>query len=137
MATKTAVHNKNAPDFRSMFNWGLKITDFSELFLLAGLGAHSADFQIQHPGDAAGQTRYILNEVKTYLEESGYSLDDVIRIEFTLHKDVPAADYEQIFGIVAEFFAEMKVKPAAGTLRVVEALALPGMLVEYEFWAAK
>ena len=36
MATKTAVHNENAPDFRSMFNWGLKITDYSELFLLAG-----------------------------------------------------------------------------------------------------
>ena len=137
MATKTAVHNKNAPDFRSMFNWGLKITNFSELFLLAGLGAHTADFQIQHGGDAAGQTRYILNEVKRYLEESGYSLNDVIRIEFTLHKDVPAEDYEKIFGIFAEVFTEINVKPAAGTLRIVEGLALPGMLVEYEFWAAK
>ena len=30
-----------------------------------------------------------------------------------------------------------EVKPTAGTLRVIEALAIPNMLVEYEFWCAK
>ena len=137
MATKTAVHNQNAPDFRFMFNWGLKITDFSELFLLAGHGAVSAEMETLHPGDAVGQTRYILNDVKSFLAESGYSLNDVIRIEFTMTKDVKPEEYEAIFGVFGEFFADMEVKPAAGTLRVVEALAIPGMLVEYEFWAAK
>jgi 2-iminobutanoate/2-iminopropanoate deaminase len=137
MATKTAVTHENAPDFGKMFNWGLKITDFSELFLLAGFGAVTADMQVQHPGDAVGQTRYILSDVETFLERNGYSLDDVIRIEFTMTKEVRPEEYGQIFGTFMEFFAGMEVKPAAGTLRVVEALAIPGMLVEYEFWAAR
>jgi 2-iminobutanoate/2-iminopropanoate deaminase len=137
MATKTPIHNKNAPDFRSMFNWGLKISNFSEIFLLAGHGAVGADMQIQHPDDAVGQTRYILNDVKSFLEESGYSIEDIIRIEFTMTKAVKPEEYEAIFGLFAEFFANLAVKPAAGTLRVVVALAIPGMLVEYEFWAAK
>jgi len=137
MATKTAVNNENAPDFRSMFNWGLKITHINELFLIAGHGAVGPDYQTRHPGDAVGQTRYILEDVQSFLEQNGYTKDDLIRIEFTMTKDVDPAKYGEIFGLFNDFFAEVKVKPAAGTLRVVEALAIPGMLVEYEFWAAK
>ena len=137
MATKTAVHNDNAPDYRSMFNWGLKISDFSELFLLAGHGAIGTDYEVRHPNDPVAQTKYILADVTAFLERSGYSLDDIIRIEFTITKDVKPEQYGELFGLFAEFFAEVAVKPAAGTLRVVDALALPGMLVEYEFWAAK
>lgn len=137
MATKIAVNNDNAPDFRSMFNWGLKIRDFEELFLLAGHGAHGPDYQIRHPGDPVGQTRYILEDVETFLKQSGYSKNDIIRIEFTMTKAVDPAKYEEVFGLFAEFFADVDVKPAAGTLRVVEALAFPEMMVEYEFWAAK
>jgi 2-iminobutanoate/2-iminopropanoate deaminase len=137
MATKVAVNNENAPDFRTMFNWGLKISNFSELFLLAGHGAHGPDYQIRHPDDPVAQTKYILADVKAFLEQNGYSLDDIIRLEFTMTKAVDPAKYNEIFQQFADFFAEVKVKPAAGTLRVVDSLALPGMLVEYEFWAAK
>lgn len=137
MATKTAVHNENAPDFRSMFNWGLKVTGFKELFLLAGHGAHGPDGQVRHPDDPVAQTRHILDDVKGFIERSGYGLDDIIRIEFTLTKDVDPARYGDIFALFAEFFAPLAVKPAAGTLRVVDGLALPGMLVEYEFWLAR
>jgi 2-iminobutanoate/2-iminopropanoate deaminase len=137
MATKTAVNNENAPNFRSMFNWGLKLTDFSEIFLLAGHGAIAPDYNVQHPGDAVAQTKYILADVRSFLEQSGYTLDDIIRIEFTMTKDVQPDDFNEIFKLFGEYFADMEVKPAAGTLRVVEALALPGMVVEYEFWAAK
>jgi enamine deaminase RidA (YjgF/YER057c/UK114 family) len=52
-------------------------------------------------------------------------------------RQVKPEAYNEIFGIFMELFADMAVKPAAGTLRVVEALAIPGMLVEYEFWAAR
>ena len=137
MAVKTAVHNERAPDFRAMFNWGVKITGFSELFLLAGLGAHDANGEIQHPGDPVGQTEHILAELADYLGRSGYTKDDIIRIEFTLTKDVKPELYNDIFGRIIGFFEEVAVKPAAGTLRVVEALAMPGMMVEYEIWAAK
>lgn len=137
MAKKVAVHNDNAPDLRFMFNWGLKVSQFSELFLLAGLGDHGPDGTIRHPGDPIAQTRAILEELRSYIEAHGYTLADAIRIEFTLTKDVDPGDYEQIFGLFAGFFGEVDIKPAAGTLRVVERLALDGMMVEYEIWLAR
>lgn len=81
MATKVAVSNRNAPDLSGMFNWGVKISNFTELFLLAGHGAVAPDMQVQNPGDPIGQTRYILDGVKSFLEENDYSLDDIVRME--------------------------------------------------------
>jgi len=137
MAKKTAVPNPANPDFSSMFNWGLKLTDYKELFLIAGHMAHDATGATPHPGDAVGQTKYILDNFPAYLESAGYTKHDIIRTEFTMTKAVPAEAYDQIFGLFAEFFADVEVKPTAGTLRVIEALAIPDMLVEYEFWCAK
>ena len=137
MATKTAVPNPANPDFSSMFNWGLKLTDYSELFLIAGHGAHDATGAIQHPDDAVAQTKYILDHLPAYLEGAGYTKNDIIRTEFTMTKAVPAEAYDEIFGLFAAFYADVDVKPTAGTLRVIEALAIPNMLVEYEFWCAK
>lgn len=95
-----------------MFNWGLKLTDFSELFLLAGHGAIAPYYQVQHPGDAVARTKYILADVKSFLEQSGDALDDIIRIEFTLTKDVQPGEFTAIFKLCGEYFSERAVKPA-------------------------
>jgi enamine deaminase RidA (YjgF/YER057c/UK114 family) len=137
MATKTAFPHPSAPDYSAIFNWGIKLTDYSEIFLAAGIGAHDATGAIQHEGDAVAQTKFILDGLPGYLESAGYAKNDIIRLEFTMTKDVPPEANEEIFGLFAGFFADVDVKPAAGTLRVIEALAIPGMLVEYEFWCAK
>jgi 2-iminobutanoate/2-iminopropanoate deaminase len=137
MATKTPFPHPSAPDYGAIFNWGVRLTDFSELFLMAGIGAHDASGAIQHPGDAVAQTKFILDGLPGYIASAGYSKQDIVRLEFTMTKAVPPESYEAIFGLFAGFFADVDVKPAAGTLRVIEALALPGMLVEYEFWCAK
>ncbi len=137
MATKTAFAHPSAPDYGAIFNWGVKLTDFSELFLIAGIGAHDASGAIQHDGDPVAQTAFILDGMPGYLKSAGYTKNDIIRVEFTMTKAVSADRYEAIFGQFAGFFADVEVKPAAGTLRVIEALAIPGMLVEYEFWCAK
>ena len=42
-----------------------------------------------------------------------------------------------ILGLFAGYFGPVDIKPTAGTLRVVDALAIPGMQVEYEIWCAK
>jgi len=42
-----------------------------------------------------------------------------------------------VLGLFGGYFADVKVKPAAGTLRFVSGLAFPGLVVEYEIWAAK
>jgi len=134
---KTAVPNPNAPDFSAIFNWGVKIQNFNELFLIAGYGAHNAEGAILFPDDPVGQTQYILDNFDTYLGENGYDRDDIIRIEFTLTNDVGDAEFGAILGLFAAYFADVEVRPAAGTLRVVDALAIPGMMVEYEIWCAK
>lgn len=134
---KTPVLNPNAPDFTSVFNWGLKIKNMKELFLIAGHGAHDATGTIVFPDDAVAQTSYILDNFDTFLADSGYARKDIIRIEFTLTSDVTDAEFGQILGLFADYFAPVNIKPAAGTLRFVDALAIPGMKVEYEIWCAK
>jgi 2-iminobutanoate/2-iminopropanoate deaminase len=134
---KQAVPNPAAPDFGSIFNWGLKIRNFKELFLIAGHAAQNPDFSIAHPGDPVAQTQFILDVLDNYLAENGYGRDDIIRIEFTLTKDVTEDQFNQILGQFVAFFDPVDVKPAAGTLRFVDALAFPGMMVEYEIWCAR
>ncbi len=134
---KTAVLNPNAPDFTSVFNWGLKIKNFKELFLIAGHGAHDSSGQIMFPDDAVAQTAYILDNFDVFLEDSGYARKDIIRVEFTMTTEVSDQDIGQILGLFAEYFAPVNIKPAAGTLRIVDGLAIPGMQVEYEIWCAK
>lgn len=134
---KVAVPNPNAPDFSAVFNWGLKLKNIKELFLIAGHGAHDSTGEIMFPDDAVAQTAYILDNFDVYLEDNGYKRKDIIRIEFTMTNDVSDADFGQILGLFAEYFAPVNIKPAAGTLRFVDALAIPGMQVEYEIWCAK
>ena len=137
MVIKTVASNNKAPDLGHVFNWGIKLVDFDEIFLLAGRGDVASDGSIRHPGDPVAQTASILTEQKGFIENSGYSVDDTIRIEFTMAKEVSRDQQMEIFGLFAEFFKEAEVKPAAGTLRVVDRLAYPGMLVEFEFWLAR
>ena len=135
MTTKTPVHSEKLPT--KMFSRGLKVSNYSELFLVSGYGDLGPGYQVRHPGDPVAQTRYIFADVKSFLEQAGYSINDVIRVELTFTKDVERTKYDDIFELVTEFFADVEVKPATGTLRIVDELAMPGMLVEYEFLAAK
>jgi len=135
MITKTPVHSEKLPT--KMFSRGLKVSNYSELFLVSGYGDLGPGYQVRHPGDPVAQTRYIFADVKSFLEQAGYSINDVIRVELTFTKDVERTKYDDIFELVTEFFADVAVKPATGTLRIVDELAMPGMLVEYEFLAAK
>jgi enamine deaminase RidA (YjgF/YER057c/UK114 family) len=134
---KTAVLNPNAPDFTAIFNWGLKIKNVKELFLIAGHGAHDSTGTIMFPDDAVAQTQYILDNFDEFLENNGYSRDEIIRVEFTMTTEVSDTDFNQILGLFADYFAPVNIRPAAGTLRIGDALAIPGMQVEYEIWCAK
>ena len=134
---KTPILNPNAPDFTAIFNWGLKIQNFKELFLIAGHGAHDSTGQIMFPDDPVAQTGYILDNFDEFLGNNGYSRKDIIRVEFTVTTEVSDSELNMILGQFAEYFAPVNIKPAAGTLRIVDALAIPGMQVEYEIWCAK
>lgn len=134
---KEALINPEAPDFTSIFNWGLRIKNFKELILFAGHAAQTPDFQVVAPGDAVVQTDFILDQLDHFLGSNGLDRDDIIRIEFTLTNTVSDEEFNQILGRFAGYFAEVEVKPAAGTLRFVDRLAFPGLEVEYEIWMAQ
>lgn len=134
---KLAVPNPDAPDFSAIFNWGVKLNNINELFLVAGHGSHDASGTILYPDDPVAQTQYILDGFDDYLGDNGYDRDDIIRIEFTMTNEVSNAEFGAILGLFANYFQDVEVKPAAGTLRIVDALAIPGMKVEYEIWCAK
>lgn len=137
MISKTGVNNPNAPDMSAFFNWGMKIRNLEELFLITGRPAWAADGTVLFPHDAVAQTRFILEDIACYLKVNDYSPADLIRIEYTFTKDVPAEKYQEIYGLFTTFLDDVDIKPTANTLRIVDSLGLQGLCVEYEFWAAK
>ena len=137
MVSKVAIPNKNAPDMSAFFNWGLKLRDIDELFIISGRPAWIADGKVLHPNDGVAQTKFILEDIGNYLQENSYTPNDLIRIEYTFTKTVDPNLYQEIFGLFAEFLKDVEVKPAASTLRIIDGLGLPELCVEYEFWGAK
>ncbi len=106
--------------------------------LLTGQIDADPDSAVRHPGDPVGQTRGIFESLVGMLEAEGWSLDDVIRVEITFTKDVDlATQRDEIYKVWADVFRDVAIKPAAGTLRIVDALARPGFFVEFEFMAAR
>lgn len=134
---KTPFPYAQGPDFSAFFNWGLRLRKAQDIFMSAGIGAHDAQGVIQFPGDPVAQTQFILGNIPEFLAGAGFSKHDIIRVEFTFTKEVLPASYDAIFALFATFFADVEVKPTAGTLRVIERLVFENQLVEYEIWAAK
>ena len=134
---KEAIENERLPDFTSIFNGGLKLTNFKELYLFAGIAAQDNTFAIISPDDYVAQTVYILDEFDTFLEENELDRDDIMRIDLILVEGYSEWEFFGILGLFETYFANVEVRPAAGTLRVVAALAFQGLVVEYEIWSAR
>ena len=76
MVSKVAIPNKNAPDMSAFFNWGLKLRDIDELFIISGRPAWIADGKVLHPNDGVAQTKFILEDIGNYLQENSYTPND-------------------------------------------------------------
>ena len=138
MITKNAIENTAAPDLTALYSWGLRVRDIEEFLFVTGHGDVDAHFQVRHPGDSIGQMRAVLDEIKELLERDGYTLDNVIQIVLTVTKEFDlATHFDALVATWAEYFAGIPVKPSGGTLRIVEALAVPGMNIEIEMIAAR
>jgi enamine deaminase RidA (YjgF/YER057c/UK114 family) len=134
---KEGLANPRLPDFSTIFNWGLKLTNIKELYFFSGIAAQKPNFTIVHPFNYVSQTDYILNELDIFLAQNHLTRNDIVRIEFTLVKGVSQSDFNTVLERFASYFKSVQVKPAAGTLRIVDALAFPGLVVEYEVWCAR
>lgn len=92
---------------------------------VAGTTAVDGD-QVIAPGDAYGQTMYILAKIEKALEQAGATLNDVIRTRM-LVTDI--SQWEAIGRAHGEFFRT--IKPAS-TMVEVKGLINPEMLIEIE-----
>lgn len=138
MATRTPYEPGNLPDMSSLFSWGLKVSGFKEWFFISGLADMADDMSgALYPDDPVAQTGAVLERMDQFIREAGYSREDIVRMEWTFRKDVREDHYPGIYQLWEEFLRPLKVKPAGGTLRVVERLAAPDIMVEYELWLAR
>ncbi len=93
---------------------------------VAGTTATGPDGRIVAPGDAAGQTRQILENIRSALERAGAKLEHVVRSRMYV-RDV--GDWEAVGRVHGEYFGS--IRPVA-TMVEVSGLVDPRMLVEIE-----
>lgn len=96
---------------------------------VAGTTAVDEQGQVVGVGDAAEQTRYILNKIKGALHAAGARLADVVRTRMFV---TDISQWEAIGRVHGEFFKD--IKPVA-TMVQVSALIDPELLVEIEVTA--
>ncbi len=98
---------------------------FGDLLFVSGLTAHDSDGHLVE-GDAAMQTRRVLENLRLVLSAAGASIANVLKITVYL---TDISDRTLINPVRQEFFGDSR---PASTLVEVSALALPGMRVEIE-----
>jgi enamine deaminase RidA (YjgF/YER057c/UK114 family) len=99
------------------------------LLHLAGQVAVDAEGNLVGEGDLALQTRKVCKNLKEVLASRNAGPENVVRIRIYVVDHEPSK-LEIIEPVIGEFFGE--VAPAASTLIGVQALALPGFLIEIE-----
>lgn len=92
---------------------------------VSGTTASDESGAVQHPGDAAGQARYILAKIGRALAEAGAGLEDVVRTRVFVRE---IADWEAVARVHGEVFGA--IRPANTLVRAE--MINPDMLVEIE-----
>jgi enamine deaminase RidA (YjgF/YER057c/UK114 family) len=93
---------------------------------VAGTTATGPGGRIVAPGDAAGQARQVLENIRTALERAGARLEHVVRTRIYV-RDV--RDWEAVGRVHGEYFGA--IRPASAMVEV-SGLVDPAMLVEIE-----
>jgi 2-iminobutanoate/2-iminopropanoate deaminase len=136
MITKTPYYNDELPKLR--FPWALKVSGFDELLLVSGHADVKLDNSTaNYPGDLIAQTKFILSQISKSVKAAGFSLNDTIRTEITLSKEVNDEELPELFQVLQDYVGEVDIKPAAGTLRFVDRLISRECLVEIELMLAR
>jgi enamine deaminase RidA (YjgF/YER057c/UK114 family) len=99
----------------------------------AGQTSVDADGQAMHEGDMGAQVMQALDNLETVLSEAGFSLADLVRLNYYV-TDVEA--FFQAGEVYGPRLAEAGCR-ASGTLLGVSRLAFPELLVEIEATAVK
>ena len=92
---------------------------------VSGTTASDASGAVQHLGDPAGQTRYVLAKIEAALAQAGASLADVVRTRVFVRN---IGDWEPVARAHGEVFGS--IRPANTLVRAE--MITPEMLVEIE-----
>ena len=110
-----------------------EISGFERVLVCAGLASVDSDGQPLHDGDMGAQVGQALDNLETVLGEAGFTLSDVVRLNYFV------TDVDAFLGageIYGPRLAQAGCKPAS-TLLGVSRLALAPLMVEIEATAAK
>jgi enamine deaminase RidA (YjgF/YER057c/UK114 family) len=106
-----------------------EVTGAQRVLYCAGQVSSDANGATLHAGDMRGQTAQALDNLSTVLEQAGFALSDVVRLNYyTTDFDRFLAEAGEVLGTR---FAEAGCRPAS-TLLGVARLAYPDLLVEIE-----
>ena len=108
------------------FSQAWKVDEAKSVIFVSGQASISAEGTVMHEGDFKAQVRLTFENLRTVLEQSGASLDDVVKLGVYFANIGKLPDYG---AVQAEFF---KGKMPAQTAVEISSLALPGMMIEVE-----
>ena len=108
------------------FSQAWKVDEAKSVIFVSGQASISAEGAVMHEGDFQAQVRLTFENIRTVLEQSGASLDDVVKLGVYM---VDIGKLPEYGAVQAEFF---KGKMPGQTAVEVSSLALPGMMIEVE-----
>jgi enamine deaminase RidA (YjgF/YER057c/UK114 family) len=112
---------------------GVETSGASRALQVAGQTSVDADGQPLHEGDMGAQVGQAIDNLEAVLSEGGYSLADVVRLNYYV-TDVDA--FMQAGEVYGAKLAEAGCRPAS-TLLGVSRLAYPSLMVEIEATAIR
>ena len=115
------------------FSQAIEVSGHHKTLICAGQTPIDADGNTLHAGDMRGQVAAALDNLETVLAEAGYSLSDVVRMNYY------TTDIEAFFtasDVLGARLGAAGIQPAS-TLLGVTRLAFPDLLVEIEATAVK
>ncbi|HRW03659.1 MAG TPA: RidA family protein [Caldilineaceae bacterium] len=115
------------------FAQGTEIRGGQSVLYCAGQASTDGDGATVHAGDMAGQINQAFDNLETTLNEAGYTLANVVRLNYyTTDVDLLLENW----GVLAGRLAAAGVQPSS-TLLGVTRLAFPDWLLEIEATAVK
>ena len=102
----------------------------SRMVFLSGQTPQGPDGVLVGPGDLPAQARKCFENLKIAIEAAGATPDDIVKTTIYV-VDYQPEHLEQLFPPLYEVFGE-GLQPATSTLVGVQALYMPGQLIEVE-----
>lgn len=104
------IYTDKAPEPVAPYSQAIKIYEFESLIFVSGQAGIDPETGEMVKGGIKPQTRQTLENLKTIIEESGATLDDVVKVNVYM---TDINDFEKINEVYGDYFGESKPARAA------------------------